>query len=235
VEIPSEPEPDSVLQTSYGSPSVFRTPVRGLQDSASGTSMLGSPFSPQKRYDLTYGGNPDTQPIRSYEIAFLVRIFNQICSNINEKVFVFKGKKLAKLIETTFYVCLVRTRAGTVVRSTWFRRARRSAVIGSADYLSRGGETLRNSEKYPEALRSACVSSEACKPTGGRLRVGRFHFGIFFWMAPRDSVAVAGILCVCCYICSSFFRDLARIWWPYFYRCRRFLCRSLLNSSFVTV
>lgn len=102
MEIPSEPEPDSVLQTSYGSPTVFRTPVRGLQDSASGASMLGSPLSPQKRYDLTYGGNPDTQPIRSYEIAFLVRIFNQICSNINEKVFVFKGKKLAKLIETTF-------------------------------------------------------------------------------------------------------------------------------------
>nr|CAH0109542.1 unnamed protein product [Daphnia galeata] len=85
VEIPSEPEPDSVLQASYGSPSVFRTPVRGLQDSASGTSMLGSPLSPQKRYDLTYRGNPDTQPIRSYEIAFLVRIFHQICSNINEK------------------------------------------------------------------------------------------------------------------------------------------------------
>ncbi|XP_057372003.1 sphingomyelin phosphodiesterase 4-like [Daphnia carinata] len=85
VEIPSEPEPDSVLQMSYGSPSIFRTPVRGLQNSTSDTSLLASPLSPQKRYDLTYRGNPDTQPIRSYEIAFLVRMFHQICSNINDK------------------------------------------------------------------------------------------------------------------------------------------------------
>lgn len=151
------------------------------------------------------------------------------------KRYSFSKRQIYKTDRNYVYVCLVRTRAGTVVRSTRFRRAGCSAVIGSADYLSRGGETLRNSEKYPEALRSACVSSEACKSTGCRLHVGHFYFGIFIWMASRDSVAVAGILCVCCYICSSFFRDLARIWRPYFYRCRRFLCRSLLKSFFVTV
>lgn len=86
VDIPSEPEPDSSLQASYGSPSVFRTPVRGAQDSTTDSLLFTSHLSPQKRYDLIYRGNPDTQPIRSYEIAFLVRIFHQICSNINDKV-----------------------------------------------------------------------------------------------------------------------------------------------------
>lgn len=92
VEIPSEPEPDSILQTTYGSPSVFRTPVRGSQDSTAGSLQLATPLSPQRRYDLLYRGNPDTQPIRSYEIAWLVRIFHQICSNINEKVSFFVKK-----------------------------------------------------------------------------------------------------------------------------------------------
>lgn len=86
MEIPSEPEPETLLQTSYRSSLNFQTPVRGENESSSGTFNLTSPLSPQKRYDLVYRGNPDTQPIRSYEIAFLVRIFHQICSNVNEKV-----------------------------------------------------------------------------------------------------------------------------------------------------
>ena len=76
VENPSEPEefhPDL-------------TPVRGASESMTDTfnlTMMSPP--PAKRYDLVYGGNPDTQPIRSYEIAFLVRLFHQFCTNINER------------------------------------------------------------------------------------------------------------------------------------------------------
>lgn len=108
MEIPSEPEPDSLLQSSYGSPSVFRTPVRGEQDSTSGSLLLTSQLSPQKRYDLIYRGNPDTQPIRSYEIAFLVRIFHQICSNINDKVLTL-FMKIPVTVLTSFNLSLERS------------------------------------------------------------------------------------------------------------------------------
>lgn len=86
MEIPSEVEPVSLLHTPHESFPFFHTPVRGSNDSTARTFSMTSPISPQKRYDLVYRGNPDTQPIRSFEIAFLVRIFHQICSNINEKV-----------------------------------------------------------------------------------------------------------------------------------------------------
>lgn len=68
---------------------MLRTPVRGQphQDSTLGASQLAStPMSPQRRYDLVYRGNPDTRPICSYEVAFLVRILHQISSSINNKV-----------------------------------------------------------------------------------------------------------------------------------------------------
>lgn len=116
MEIPSEPEPDSSFQTSYVQrPLNFQTPVRGENESSSGTFLMASPLSPQKRYDLVYRGNPDTQPIRSYEIAFLVRMFHQICSNINEKVFVTNLEIFTEKSSYQSFDCvLVWSRSGTV-------------------------------------------------------------------------------------------------------------------------
>lgn len=86
VEIPSEPEPEVPRMGSDSA--MFRTPVRGGAglDSTLGASCVQSPLNYQRRYDLTYRGNPDIRPICSYEVAFLVRLFHQICSNINDKV-----------------------------------------------------------------------------------------------------------------------------------------------------
>ncbi|XP_064460499.1 sphingomyelin phosphodiesterase 4-like isoform X2 [Ornithodoros turicata] len=42
-------------------------------------------MGPQKHFEIRYQGNPDTQPIRSYEIAFLVRILHLLSSYINDK------------------------------------------------------------------------------------------------------------------------------------------------------
>ncbi|XP_035218797.1 sphingomyelin phosphodiesterase 4-like isoform X2 [Stegodyphus dumicola] len=39
----------------------------------------------KKKPDVTYWGNPDLQPVRTYEIAFLVKIFNEISQHLNEK------------------------------------------------------------------------------------------------------------------------------------------------------
>lgn len=67
----------------------MQTPTRTrLEDSTLGKSQVQSPvpLSPQRRYDIDYRGNPDTRPICSYEVAFLVRMLHQISSNINEKV-----------------------------------------------------------------------------------------------------------------------------------------------------
>ena len=90
MELPEEPEPDTLVSRTLGTPvrSVtnvgiqYGTPVRSMMDS----TLLASPISPQRRYDIIYRGNIDTQPIRSYEITFLVRLLHQISCSINEKV-----------------------------------------------------------------------------------------------------------------------------------------------------
>jgi len=82
VEVPVEPErSSSTAANANTSPS--RTVVGDLSESS--VSHLGVPLSPVRRYDLTYRGNPDTKPICSYEVTFLVRMLHQISSNINEK------------------------------------------------------------------------------------------------------------------------------------------------------
>lgn len=39
-----------------------------------------------RRFDIHYQGDPELQPIRSYENALLVRLFYRISSLINERV-----------------------------------------------------------------------------------------------------------------------------------------------------
>ena len=82
--MPVEPERCSSTGSNVSSASPSRSAVGDLSESS--VSHLGVPISPRKRYDLTYRGNPDTKPICSYEVTFLVRMLHQISSNINEKV-----------------------------------------------------------------------------------------------------------------------------------------------------
>merc|ERR1712135_222265 len=82
VEVPVEPERCSSTGANV-STSPSRTAVGDLTESSMFPS--GVPLSPVRRYDLTYRGNPDTKPICSYEVTFLVRMLHQISSNINEK------------------------------------------------------------------------------------------------------------------------------------------------------
>jgi len=71
------------MRSTAATPGRPGTPMRSMSD----TSLLASAsISPQRRYDIAYRGNPDTQPIRSDELAFLVRILHQISTCINEKV-----------------------------------------------------------------------------------------------------------------------------------------------------
>lgn len=39
-----------------------------------------------RRFDIQYSGDPDLQPVRSYEIVFLVRSLNKLSTFLNEKV-----------------------------------------------------------------------------------------------------------------------------------------------------
>lgn len=39
-----------------------------------------------RRFDIQYQGDPELQPIRSYENALLVRLFYKISSLVNERV-----------------------------------------------------------------------------------------------------------------------------------------------------
>lgn len=82
MELPQEPELHSTPPEA-GSSSLVQTPVRSRNDT---TTMTNHVHSPQRRFDMTYRGNPDTQPIRTYEVAFLVRTLHQISTNINDKV-----------------------------------------------------------------------------------------------------------------------------------------------------
>lgn len=38
------------------------------------------------KFEFTYNGNPDLQPVRTYEIATLVSFFNEFAQQLNEKV-----------------------------------------------------------------------------------------------------------------------------------------------------
>jgi len=40
----------------------------------------------KKKPRVTYNGNPDLQPVRTYEIAKLVSVLNEISQRLNEKV-----------------------------------------------------------------------------------------------------------------------------------------------------
>jgi hypothetical protein len=90
VEIPTEAEMDESTRSFQENVSMFRTPVRGMKslNSTSGAAQrsIATPVNPTKRFDLVYGGNPDLKPICTYELAFLVRFFNQISTKLNEKV-----------------------------------------------------------------------------------------------------------------------------------------------------
>ena len=39
-----------------------------------------------RRFALKYEGDPDLQPIRSYECVFLARFFYQLCAYLNKTV-----------------------------------------------------------------------------------------------------------------------------------------------------
>ena len=90
--MPTEAEMDQSTRSFQENVSMFRTPVRGMQSlnsSAAGATQrsIATPVNPTRRFDLVYGGNPDLKPICTYELAFLVRFFNQISTKLNEKVF----------------------------------------------------------------------------------------------------------------------------------------------------
>lgn len=138
MEIPSEPQDESFSQVRDERTSMFRTPVRGAQDSLSTSTFIGSPVSPQRRYDIEYRGNPDTQPIRSFEVAFLVRLFHQICSNINEKVNI-SVLAFSPLMFGFRSVC-IRTRR--IVSSYRFRRESFSPNFGASCCLPRSCEKI---------------------------------------------------------------------------------------------
>lgn len=42
-------------------------------------------MGPRKNFDVRYQGNPDTEPIRSYEFTFLVRVLHLLSCYLNDK------------------------------------------------------------------------------------------------------------------------------------------------------
>ena len=39
-----------------------------------------------RRFDIQYSGDPDLQPVRSYEVVFLVRSLHKLSTFLNQKV-----------------------------------------------------------------------------------------------------------------------------------------------------
>ncbi|XP_033115241.1 sphingomyelin phosphodiesterase 4-like isoform X2 [Anneissia japonica] len=69
----------------------WSTPSRGSDQQA--PDMSAGELTPLGRYQLanglrrcnvTYGGNPDLQPIRTYENKHLVRLLNRVCTHLNQ-------------------------------------------------------------------------------------------------------------------------------------------------------
>uniref|UniRef100_T1INQ4 Sphingomyelin phosphodiesterase 4 n=1 Tax=Strigamia maritima TaxID=126957 RepID=T1INQ4_STRMM len=60
------------------------TAVR-TQAAESTTTLPRTPLSQQSKPNVSFQGNPDLQPIRSYEVKFLVRWFYQLSTFINDK------------------------------------------------------------------------------------------------------------------------------------------------------
>ncbi|XP_063239013.1 sphingomyelin phosphodiesterase 4 [Bacillus rossius redtenbacheri] len=85
--------PDFGDASPLGSPGcdeIFRTPDTSARWSPDGSGQrrasprISPPRARQTPACLGYEGDPDLQPIRSFEIAFLVRFLYQVCSKINE-------------------------------------------------------------------------------------------------------------------------------------------------------
>lgn len=54
-----------------------------------------------RRFDIHYQGDPELQPIRSYENALLVRLFYRISSLINERVSAVCRQACKGVVNTT--------------------------------------------------------------------------------------------------------------------------------------
>jgi hypothetical protein len=54
------------------------------------TSVSPSRDWKERRKHIKYEGDPDLQPIKSTEIAFLVRLFHQVACKLNEMVSIYQ-------------------------------------------------------------------------------------------------------------------------------------------------
>lgn len=58
-----------------------------------------------RRFEIHYQGDPELQPIRSYENALLVRLFYKISSLVNNTVSRLLSKKERDKVRLMFHVC----------------------------------------------------------------------------------------------------------------------------------
>lgn len=68
---------------------VTQNPSDSFRDSNAGMSCTLPSRVPKDRisyHHVKYQGNPDLQPIRTFEVAFLVRLLYHLSTLINEKV-----------------------------------------------------------------------------------------------------------------------------------------------------
>lgn len=68
----------------------METPVSQSQVRTSVSSLLASRDWKEQRKCIKYEGDPDLQPIKTTENAFLVRLLHQITSKLNEVVSVYQ-------------------------------------------------------------------------------------------------------------------------------------------------